>query len=298
MSPSHVLSSPIRIVGWNSSAEPTGIDSRQKELSRTSDHSLELNSFSTLSAQYRTPRSNELALENLDHEPSELLHSTNNHILAPTAEGSSLGEWKKAQLLRHYRYEVATWVCRIQASFWILLISSMFLQLDICDANQSFGIAATQLALGTAPFGPSSNPAALSTIISLADMSHARLKTSAHFFDHMSPRLSIFENSTPTPILEQRCSEVVDLTSANPDLHVNRSILSSALCASLEKVKHAVSNIHHAWTRTRTGVDPLDLVGSLIPYASEKSLRSAIYWLLLRLGMILVSGTSDIYQCG
>jgi hypothetical protein len=171
-------------------------------------------------------------------------------------------------------------------------------QLDICDTNQSFGIAATQLALGTTPFGPSHNPAALSAMLSLAEMSYNRLDTSANFFDHMSPRLAIFENSTPTPILEQHCSRFDGLTPDNSDLEMNRDALSSALCASLGKIKQIASNIHHAWTRTGTDLDHLDLVGSLVQYASEKSLRSAIYWLLLRLGMLVLSRTYNIYQRG
>lgn len=288
LSPTQALSSPIGIEGWDLSAEPPEIDSLQRKPSGSSDHCLEHNSSSGFSAQHRIPRENELSVKNLLHEPSELLHSTNYHP-TPTAEEIPLDEWKKAQLLRHYRYEVATWVCQFLYSLRNLLISFMFLQLDICDTNQSFGISATQLALGTAPFGPSNNPTALSTILSMAEMSHSRLKSNEGFFDHMSPGLSIFENSTTTPVLEQHCSRVGDLTPESSDLRINNSALSSALCAALEKVKQTISNVHHAWTRTGTGVDHLGLVGSLVPYASEKSLRSAIYWLLLRLGMLVLS---------
>lgn len=296
LSPSRVLSSPSGIDGWNLSAGH--IDSRQERPSGFSKHSLDLKSFSSLSSQYQTPGDNELAVKNLVHEPSELIHSANNQIPTPTPEGGQLEEWRKVQLLRHYRYEVATWVCRLLHSLRNLLILFMFLQLDICDANQSFGIAATQLALGKAPFGPPYNSAALSTILSLAEISHSRLTTSIKFFDHMSPRLSVFKNSTPTPILEQRGSIIEHLTPGNSDLQMNKNAISSALCASLEKVKHIISNIHYAWTQSGASVDHLDLVGSLVQYAPEKSLRSAIYWLLLRLGMLVFPEISRLYQRG
>jgi hypothetical protein len=113
-SPSQVLSSPNDIDGWNLSAGHT--DSRQEGSSRSSEHSLGLKSFTSLSAQYQTPGDNELAVKNLVHEPSEVLHFTNNRI-PPHAAGCQLDEWRKYHLLRHYRYEVATWVCHLVDRF-------------------------------------------------------------------------------------------------------------------------------------------------------------------------------------
>jgi hypothetical protein len=114
-SPSQALSSPNDIDGWNLSAGH--IDSRQEGSSRSSEHSLGLKSFTSLSAQYQTPGDNELAVKNLVHEPSEVLHFTNNRIPPHTAAGCQLDEWRKYQLLRHYRYEVATWVCHLVDRF-------------------------------------------------------------------------------------------------------------------------------------------------------------------------------------
>lgn len=125
LSPSQVISSPSGIDGWNVSAE--SIDGRQERTSRFSEKSLELKSFSSLGAQYQTPGDNELAVKNLVHEPSELIHSADNQIPTSTPAGGQLDEWRKVQLLRHYRYEVATWVCRFLHSLRTLLIPFMLL---------------------------------------------------------------------------------------------------------------------------------------------------------------------------
>ncbi|OKL60962.1 hypothetical protein UA08_03698 [Talaromyces atroroseus] len=174
--------------------------------------------------------------------------------------------------LQHYRYEVATW-------------------LDICDTSQSFGIAAIQLAVGAAPFGPHPDVHILSEILSFKK------------FSPKSPNLGlsmrIYSINTDTTLGETP-SNTLNLEGSHENADQLRQVemhpTSLALTTSLKRVHTLISNTYCAWTKTEMSLDHSNLVGSLIPYALEKSLRSAIFWLTLRLDLsvALINPTSRL----
>ncbi|CAG7931966.1 unnamed protein product [Penicillium olsonii] len=157
-------------------------------------------------------------------------------------------------LLRHYRYEIASWV---GIPFALTEHPSLTenLQLDICDLGQSFGINGLELAMVS--------PSVWNAVLSLSETS----------FNQLHP------HNPPREDFTREESEIM------PDItHI-------ALLSVLGQVKEWVSNISAAWA-SQTPCDQ-KLLSAVSSHAVGRDTNSAIYWLFVRLDLGVALATDS-----
>jgi len=188
---------------------------------------------------------------NLDEEHTT---PTSKTLSSTLADANILPADSGLELLRHYRYSVAPWVSMILNT----TISSTSLssnvqissKLDICDLRQPFGTTVLQMAMGS-------------------DRIHSAIM-------RLSDACLMERNKSVPTVPANNAAHQPNLYSTSTE---------EALSFVLEEVRSFVTNASETWKNTERG--DLTLFRSLAKHAFSDNIISTIYWMSLRLGLLL-----------